>query len=120
GPVGATSVGPRLVVVVAGPGGVGVAVVEGTVVVVEVVGTVDAVPPISNQSLRRPKSAANWSPDNATEPASPTTSISSTRPPICPSPLRCVTSTCSRVPIEPRVDSISLTGTAAVQECTGL
>ena len=109
-----------MVVVAEAGGGAEVVVVDGTVVVVEVVGTVDDVPPISNQSLRRPKSAANWSPDNETEPASPTTSISSTRPPIWPSPLRCVTSTCSRVPIELKVDSISLAGTSTVQECTGL
>jgi hypothetical protein len=108
------------VVVVAEGGGGEVVVVEGTVVVVEVVGAVDDVPPISNQSLRRPKSAANWSPDKETEPSSPTTSIWSARPPNCPRPLRSVTSTSSRVPIELKVDSMSLTGTSTVQECTGL
>ena len=65
-------------------------------------------PPTANQSLYRSKSAANWSPVKPTEPSLPTTCSSSTRPPSCPKPLRCVTWTCWTAPTLGKAASILL------------
>ena len=92
--------------------------------VVEVVGSSRTVgadaPTTANQSLYRSKSAANWSPVKPTEPSLPITCSSSTRPPSCPRPLRCVTSTCRTAPTEGNAASILLSGILHVQVCTGL
>ncbi len=104
------------VVVVAG----GEVVEVVTVVVVGLVGGTVAEPPSSNQLLRRPRSAANWSPVKVTEPALPTTVRSSTRPPIWPRPFLLVTSIPRKLPTEGKADSMALTAMSAVQACTGL